>query len=218
MAPTELLAEQHYATLVSLAEDMPVSLRPRVALVVASLKPKVRVHSFASALLGWFGWHLATDCLCRLLRTQQHPPPFLAPRQQERRELSARIASGGVDLVVGTQALLNQESWSALGLVVIDEQHKFGVAQRERLARNVGHPVHTLLMTATPIPRTLALVQYGSLVLSSINEMPPGRRPIETRVVLDNADGREQVRLAAAVLCPLSVVLREEAKQSLLTL
>jgi hypothetical protein len=70
---------------------------------------------------------------------------------------------------------------------------RFGVRQREQLARNVGHPVHTLLMTATPIPRTLALVMYGSLVLSSINEMPPGRRPIETRVVLDDAAGREQV-------------------------
>jgi hypothetical protein len=72
------------------------------------------------------------------------------------------------------------------------------VRQREQLARNVAHPVHTLLMTATPIPRTLALVQYGSLVLSSINEMPPGRRPIATHVVVDNAEGREQVGEAAA--------------------
>ncbi len=71
---------------------------------------------------------------------------------------------------------------------------RFGVSQRERLARNVGHPVHTLLMTATPIPRTLALAHYGSLVLSSINEMPPGRRAIETHVVFDSADGREEVR------------------------
>lgn len=71
--------------------------------------------------------------------------------------------------------------------------HRFGVSQREKLARNVGHPVHTLLMTATPIPRTLALAQYGSLVLSSINEMPPGRRVIETRVVFDSEVGREEV-------------------------
>lgn len=70
---------------------------------------------------------------------------------------------------------------------------RFGVSQREQLSRNVGHPVHTLLMTATPIPRTLALAQYGSLVLSSINEMPPGRTPIATRVVVDDAEGREQV-------------------------
>lgn len=71
---------------------------------------------------------------------------------------------------------------------------RFGVSQREKLARNVGHPVHTLLMTATPIPRTLALAQYGSLVLSSINEMPPGRRAIETCVAEDTAEGREEAR------------------------
>lgn len=66
--------------------------------------------------------------------------------------------------------------------------------QRERLQRSIAHPVHMLMMTATPIPRTLALVQYGSLVLSCINEMPPGRRPVDTRVVVDNDQGRQLVR------------------------
>lgn len=65
--------------------------------------------------------------------------------------------------------------------------------QREKLQRSVAHPVHMLMMTATPIPRTLALVQYGSLVLSCINQMPPGRSPIDTRVVVDNLEGRELV-------------------------
>ena len=209
MAPTELLAEQHYATLLSLAEDMPVALRPRIALVVASLKPKVRKLARGDR-------QGQKDTTGQSFGSKRSRRPLVSPRlnlTQERRELSARIASGAVDLGVGTQALLYQEGWWALGLVVIDEQHKFGVAQRERLARNVGHPVHTLLMTATPIPRTLALVQYGSLVLSSINEMPPGRRPIETRVVVDDTEGREQVyqaireEVAAGgrvyIVCPL---------------
>lgn len=68
--------------------------------------------------------------------------------------------------------------------------------QRERLQRSIAHPVHMLMMTATPIPRTLALVQYGSLVLSCINQMPPGRRPVDTRVVVDNDQGRQLVRPA----------------------
>lgn len=67
----------------------------------------------------------------------------------------------------------------------------------------MGHPVHTLLMTATPIPRTLALAQYGSLVLSSINEMPPGRRAIETHVVVDSAEGREEVSRGERLTQPL---------------
>jgi ATP-dependent DNA helicase RecG len=171
MAPTELLAKQHFNTLANLQSKLPEQLRPRIALVTSK------------------------------------------ERAAERRKLSAAIAAGDIDLVVGTQALLQKQSWASLGLAIIDEQHRFGVNQREELARSAGHLVHTLLMTATPIPRSLALVQCGSVALSSINEAPAGRRPVETHVVLDNDRGRGEVYAAIReelksggrvyIVCPL---------------
>jgi ATP-dependent DNA helicase RecG len=102
---------------------------------------------------------------------------------RERREVEGRVASGEALLVVGTHALLTEAvAFKNLGLVIIDEQHRFGVAQRAQL-RAKGHAVHTLSMTATPIPRTLAQTKYADFDLSVIDELPPGRTPVDTRVI-----------------------------------
>lgn len=105
-----------------------------------------------------------------------------ALKTAEKRQVVDALANGQIDIAIGTHALIQEGiKFDRLGLVVIDEQHRFGVKQREVLIRQ-GSP-HVLNMTATPIPRTLALVAYGDQDLSVINEMPPGRMPIETKVV-----------------------------------
>ena len=99
----------------------------------------------------------------------------------ERRPIDEGMRSGEIDLVVGTHALFQQRAaFANLGLVVIDEQHKFGVMQRLRLLKKAEHP-DVLAMSATPIPRTLSLTVYGDMDVSALDEMPPGRRPVETR-------------------------------------
>ncbi len=104
-----------------------------------------------------------------------------------RERLLAEIASGEVDIVVGTHALLSEGvNFHRLGAVVVDEQHRFGVHQRVRL-REKGDQPHVLIMTATPIPRTLALTLYGDLDVSTLDELPPGRTPVATHVVADAA-------------------------------
>jgi ATP-dependent DNA helicase RecG len=131
-------------------------------------------------------------------------------KAKEKKSVQDGINNGQVDIVIGTHALI-QESvrFPRLGFVVIDEQHRFGVKQREVLMKQ-GSP-HVLNMTATPIPRTLAMVAYGDHDLSVLNEMPPGRRPIETKIV--PPEHRSQVNLFIAdkikkteqvyVICPL---------------
>ncbi|KAF8062927.1 recG [Scenedesmus sp. PABB004] len=171
LAPTELLASQHAATLAGIAERLPLSLRPRVGLLTSS------------------------------------------GRAKEREEVKRRVAEGQLDVLVSTQAALWVRRWRKLALVVVDEQHKFGVKQRERLLQELPAPPHLLLMTATPIPRTLALVHYGGLQLSTIAAMPPGRSPVATRVVVDSDAARREVCAAihdelraggrAYVVCPL---------------
>jgi ATP-dependent DNA helicase RecG len=130
----------------------------------------------------------------------------------ERRRVRASSASGHCALVVGTHALIEDDvEFANLGLAVVDEQHRFGTRQRELLrAKGTGRP-HFLAMTATPIPRTLALAFYGEMSISTIDEQPPGRTPVETRVVEPELRQgaydlvREQVRLGrqAFVICPL---------------
>src|SRR5687768_3698510 len=94
------------------------------------------------------------------------------------------LADGSIHILVGTHAIFQQAvSYKRLGLAVVDEQHRFGVAQRMMLAEKAGRPPHLLVMTATPIPRTLTLTHYGEMDVSRLDEMPPGRRPVETRVV-----------------------------------
>ncbi len=154
MAPTELLAEQHFAALSRLLGG-----RRRLALVTSSR---------------------ASD----------------AHRDAADRRA---IAAGEVDLAVGTHALL-QESvrFARLGLAVIDEQHRFGVAERRRLLAKGDRP-DLLVMTATPIPRSLALTAYGDLDLSLLDELPPGRRPVATEVVPARRREAVYARLAAAL-------------------
>ena len=104
-------------------------------------------------------------------------------RAKERREMLARLAEGALALVIGTHALLSPDvCYRDLGLVVTDEQHRFGVEQRASLSAKGDHP-HLLVMSATPIPRTLALMIYGDLDVSVIDELPPGRQPLATYAV-----------------------------------
>jgi ATP-dependent DNA helicase RecG len=130
----------------------------------------------------------------------------------ESRRVRASAASGHCALVVGTHALIEEDvEFASLGLAVVDEQHRFGTRQRELLrAKGRGRP-HFMAMTATPIPRTLALAQFGEMSVSVIDELPPGRTPVETEVVApDDRDRayelvRRQVKLGrqAFVICPL---------------
>ncbi|MBE6192613.1 MAG: ATP-dependent DNA helicase RecG [Rikenellaceae bacterium] len=135
MAPTEILARQHYATITKMVGDIGL----RIAVLTGTTKAK------------------------------------------ERREILAALAAGEVDILIGTHALIEDRvQFAALGFVVIDEQHRFGVEQRARLWAKNNNPPHILVMTATPIPRTLAMTLYGDLDVSTINELPPGRKPIKT--------------------------------------
>ena len=135
MAPTEILARQHFATIGRMLDGMPV----RVAILTGASKAR------------------------------------------ERREALEGIASGEVGILIGTHALIEDRvQFANLGFVVIDEQHRFGVEQRARLWTKNEQPPHILVMTATPIPRTLAMTLYGDLDVSVIDELPPGRRPIRT--------------------------------------
>ena len=137
MAPTEILARQHYGGLAPLLEQLGV----RCAVLTGSTPAR------------------------------------------EKRAVQAGLADGAVDFAVGTHALLSEGvEFADLGLVVTDEQHRFGVAQRGALAAK-GHSPHTLVMSATPIPRTLALILYGDLEVSVIDQLPPGRQPIDTFAV-----------------------------------
>jgi ATP-dependent DNA helicase RecG len=128
-----------------------------------------------------------------------------------KRELKTNIASGGVDIAIGTHALIQKEiAFNKLGLVVVDEQHRFGVEQRSSL-RQKGFNPHMLVMTATPIPRTLALTLYGDLDLSVINELPSGRQIIKTKWLQPNQREsayrfmRKQIneKHQAFIICPL---------------
>ena len=138
MAPTELLAEQHYRSLAPLLGQAGL----RVGLLTGAVKGKAR------------------------------------------KELYAALEGGTMDLVIGTHALISEGvAFANLGLVVTDEQHRFGVAQRAALAAKAAVPPHVLVMSATPIPRTLSLVIYGDLEVSVVDELPPGRSPVATYVV-----------------------------------
>jgi ATP-dependent DNA helicase RecG len=135
MAPTEILAQQHYNSLKGLLGDMPVHIR----LLTGSTK------------------------------------------SAERKTMLADLKKGDINILVGTHAVIEEVvQFSKLGLVIIDEQHRFGVAQRAKLWEKAAIPPHILVMTATPIPRTLAMTAYGDLDYSVINELPPGRQPILT--------------------------------------
>ncbi|MBR2351556.1 MAG: ATP-dependent DNA helicase RecG [Alistipes sp.] len=135
MAPTELLARQHYATISRMTEG----IGARVAVLTGTT------------------------------------------RKRERDAILAELAAGEIDILVGTHALIEDRvQFANLGLVIIDEQHRFGVEQRARLWTKNSQPPHILVMTATPIPRTLAMTLYGDLDVSAIKGLPPGRQPVKT--------------------------------------
>ena len=164
MAPTEILAEQHFASLSALFVPLGVS----VALLTGSMTGK------------------------------------------QKKDVRERIAAGEVQVVIGTHALLSESTrFDNLGLVITDEQHRFGVGQRSRLSAK-GEDPHLLVMSATPIPRTLALILYGDLDVSILDELPPGREPVDTFLVGEsyrpriNAFIRKQVAEGhqCFVVCP----------------
>ena len=164
MAPTEILAEQHFHSLSKIFEPLGIT----VALLTGSMTPK------------------------------------------QKRIVRERIASGEVQMAVGTHALLTDSTqFNDLGLVIADEQHRFGVAQRSKLSAK-GEDPHLLVMSATPIPRTLALLMYGDLEVSILDELPPGREAVDTFLVGEsyrpriNAFIRKQVTEGhqCFVVCP----------------
>ena len=165
MAPTEILASQHYSTLQKFLEPCGV----KVALLTGSMTAK------------------------------------------QKREVKSAIISGEISVVVGTHALIQKDvEFQKLGLVITDEQHRFGVAQRAALA-DKGESPHRLVMSATPIPRTLALIIYGDLDISVIDELPKGRKPIKTYAVTSKLRQRicnfikEEIESGgrAYIVCPM---------------
>jgi ATP-dependent DNA helicase RecG len=135
MAPTEILAGQHFQSVIKFLEGIDI----KISLLTGSTK------------------------------------------KSERKAIEASLADGSLGILIGTHALIEDNvTFSRLGLVIIDEQHRFGVAQRAKLWEKSSNPPHVLVMTATPIPRTLAMTLYGDLDVSVIDELPPGRVPIKT--------------------------------------
>lgn len=182
MAPTEILAEQHYKGLKQLLGRVAV---PRSAAQAsdehawqAELDPEEAAR--LAEIKAILGMSEADDMQGKGVRVALLTGSLGA---RERRRVLEGIAKGDVDLVVGTHALITDSvRFHSLGLVVVDEQHRFGVEQRQRL-RDKGFNPHLLVMTATPIPRTLTMTIYGDLDTSLLDELPPGRHAIRTRWV-----------------------------------
>ncbi|MCX6007830.1 MAG: ATP-dependent DNA helicase RecG [Chloroflexi bacterium] len=184
MAPTEILAEQHFATLYKL-----------LSAVAGESSRHDNIYTFEHVFPFDINVALLTGSLSA----------------KEKSAIYEKIKAGEINILIGTHALIQKGvHFSKLGLVIIDEQHRFGVLQRTAL-RQKGFNPHLLVMTATPIPRTLALTLYGDLDISTINEMPPGRQPIKTRWLTQNdrerasnfirkqvLEGRQ-----AFIICPL---------------
>lgn len=136
---------------------------------------------------------------------------------KRRREVLDGLMDGSIHIVVGTHALLEDKvQFHRLGMAVVDEQHRFGVAQRARLWSKSENPPHILVMTATPIPRTLAMTIYGDLDVSVIDELPPGRKPIQTLHKYDDHmpglyNGiRQQIRLGRQVYIVYPLIKESE--------
>ncbi|HQQ95532.1 MAG TPA: ATP-dependent DNA helicase RecG [Bacteroidia bacterium] len=171
MAPTEILAQQHFSTFSDLLKDSGLSF----ALLTGSSKPK------------------------------------------QRKDILNKLVSGELQIIIGTHALIEDKvQFHNLGLVVIDEQHRFGVEQRARLQAKNLNPPHILIMTATPIPRTLAMTFYGDLDTSIIDEMPPGRKPVKTVHYTENKRLRligflkEQIKLGRQIYIVYPLIQESE--------
>jgi ATP-dependent DNA helicase RecG len=165
MAPTEVLAEQHYTNLCGyLSQASTQEARPELG--DGTIRCYTAQHSSHEC---WVSRPLTIALLTGSLSSG------------EKESLHGKIKQGEIDIIVGTHALIQKEvEFSKLGLAVIDEQHRFGVLQRSAL-RQKGFNPHVLVMTATPIPRTMALTLYGDLDLSTIDELPPGRQVVKTK-------------------------------------
>ena len=184
MAPTEILAGQHFASICNL-----------LAMGGQALSKEDYLHTYSGVLNKPLTIALLIGDI----------------KGKKKQELQKAIASGEVDIVIGTHALIQKDvDFKSLGLVIVDEQHRFGVTQRSAL-RKKGFSPHVLVMTATPIPRTLALTLYGDLDLSVIDQLPPGRQTIKTKWLTPQerakaynfirkqvAEGRQ-----AFIICPL---------------
>ena len=164
MAPTEILAQQHFNSISQYLEKLKI----KIAFLTGSTKKK------------------------------------------ERNIIYEQLINGEINLIIGTHALIEEKvQFKNLGLAIIDEQHRFGVAQRAKLWKKNNNPPHVLVMTATPIPRTAAMTVYGDLDVSVLDELPPGRIPIVTSWEADNAKVWEAVKeevksgRQAYVVCPL---------------
>lgn len=171
MAPTEILASQHYES-------------------ISELVAPIGIH--VELLTG-------------------------STRKKERERIHEGLLTGDVNLIIGTHALIEDTVlFSNLGLVVIDEQHRFGVEQRARLWKKNNQPPHILVMTATPIPRTLAMTVYGDLDVSVIDELPPGRKPIQTIHQYDNKRGalyasiRKQIEMGRQIYIVYPLIQESE--------
>lgn len=171
MAPTEILASQHYES-------------------ISELVAPIGIH--VELLTG-------------------------STRKRERERIHEGLLTGDVNLIIGTHALIEDTVlFSNLGLVVIDEQHRFGVEQRARLWKKNNRPPHILVMTATPIPRTLAMTVYGDLDVSVIDELPPGRKPIQTIHQYDNKRGalyasiRKQIKMGRQIYIVYPLIQESE--------
>ena len=184
MAPTEILAEQHFAT---------------ISQLLSNIGDEEGEEDYLRSYSGLLSRPLTVALLIGDIK------------QARKREIQQRIGDGEVDIVIGTHALIQKGvDFHRLGLVVVDEQHRFGVTQRSAL-RQKGFNPHVLAMTATPIPRTLALTLYGDLDLSVIDQLPPGRQAVKTKwlkpaqrnsaysfIRRQMAEGRQ-----AFIICPL---------------
>lgn len=176
MAPTEILANQHYETITKLLDDLPV----KVSLLTGSTKKSVR------------------------------------------NGLHSELIEGNTNILIGTHALLEDVvQFKNLGFVTIDEQQRFGVAQRAKLWEKNDNPPHVLVMTATPIPRTLAMTMYGDLDVSAIDQLPPGRKPIKTIHFTDAKRNvlfgmmREQIKAGRQVYVVYPLIKESEKMENL---
>lgn len=184
MAPTEILAQQHFESFIRYFRHLPIN----IALVTGSVCKK-----FPSKV------------------TQRLPAGRQGATDISRAQLLKWVASGEIAMLVGTHALIQKAvRFQNLALCIVDEQHRFGTSQRRALSRKQGSAPHFLSMTATPIPRTLALTLYGDLDLSVLDELPPGRAKIETSIVLPKAREKAYATMCeelakgrqAYVICP----------------
>jgi ATP-dependent DNA helicase RecG len=184
LAPTEILAKQHFATFVSCFKKFPLPIG------------------------------LVTGSECRVFPSRVR---YEDSAKLSRATFAKRVADGLIPIVIGTHALIQDSlSFKNLAFAIIDEQHRFGTLHRQRLAqkagggRPAGRQAHLLSMTATPIPRTLALTIYGDLDLSLLDELPPGRRPVRTEIIAPKERARAYARMRAElragrqayVICP----------------